>query len=167
LYLVDFWNNSDLEFSQKVNAQNGTSHSGLQKTRCEKFALKLHSFLNETPRGDRLPICPFEKGTRWAGILVAGNNAQSCSSINQYLSFVSLSVQKINPALAGKCIAMAEACVGMAAELKVVQRQVSFPTKHRVKHTCEPCGRNSCEIYRCHCQGFGTKKSQGWKGGIF
>jgi hypothetical protein len=28
----------------------------------EKFALKLHSFFHEAPRGDRLPICPFEKG---------------------------------------------------------------------------------------------------------
>jgi hypothetical protein len=30
-----------------------------------------------------LPICPFEKGARWARILAARNNAQSCSSINQ------------------------------------------------------------------------------------
>jgi hypothetical protein len=65
--LVDLWKNSDLEFSQKVNAQNGTSHSSLQKT--EKFALKFHSFLDESPREDRLPI-------------FARNNAQSCSSIN-------------------------------------------------------------------------------------
>jgi hypothetical protein len=81
--LADLWNNSDFEFSQKINAQNGTGHSGLQKSGCEKFALKLQSFLDETARGDRLPICPFEKGTRWAGILVARNNAQSCSSINR------------------------------------------------------------------------------------
>jgi hypothetical protein len=57
--LVDFWNNNDLEFSQKVNAQNGTSHSGLQETGYEKFALELHSLLNESPRGDWLPIGPF------------------------------------------------------------------------------------------------------------
>jgi hypothetical protein len=44
LYLVDFWNNSDFEFSQEVDAHNGTSHSGLQKTGCEKLALKLHFF---------------------------------------------------------------------------------------------------------------------------
>jgi hypothetical protein len=58
--LVDFWGNNDLEFSQKVNAQNGTGHSGLQKTGCKKLALELHDFLNETPRGDGLPICPLE-----------------------------------------------------------------------------------------------------------
>jgi hypothetical protein len=73
--LADFWRNSDREFSQNVNAQNGTSHRGLQKSCCKKIALKLHSFFNETPRGDRLPICPFEKGARWAGILAARNNA--------------------------------------------------------------------------------------------
>jgi hypothetical protein len=73
--LVDVWGNSDFEFSQEVNVQNGTSHSGLQKSGCKKFALELHSFLNETPRGDRLPICPFEKEARWAGIFVARNNA--------------------------------------------------------------------------------------------
>jgi hypothetical protein len=44
LYLVDLWNNSDLELSQKVNAQNRTSYSSLQKTGCEKLALKLHIF---------------------------------------------------------------------------------------------------------------------------
>jgi hypothetical protein len=49
----------DFEFSQKVNAQNVTSHSGLQKTRSEKFAFKLNSSLDESPRGDRLSICPF------------------------------------------------------------------------------------------------------------
>jgi hypothetical protein len=50
------WNNFDFEFSQKVNAQNGTRHSGLQKARSEKFALKLDSSLDESPRGDRLSI---------------------------------------------------------------------------------------------------------------
>jgi hypothetical protein len=95
VFNVDFWNNSDFEFSQKVNAQNGTGHSGLQETGCEKFALKLHSFFNETPRGDWLSICPFEKGTRWAGILVARNNAQSCSSVNQ-IPVVSQFISKKN-----------------------------------------------------------------------
>jgi hypothetical protein len=42
--LVDLLGNSDSEFSQKVDAQNGTSHSGLQKTGCKKFALKLQLF---------------------------------------------------------------------------------------------------------------------------
>jgi hypothetical protein len=38
----------------------------------------------------------------------------------KYLSFVNSSVKKIRLALAGKCIAVAVACVGVAAEPKVV-----------------------------------------------
>jgi hypothetical protein len=38
----------------------------------------------------------------------------------KYLSFVNSSVKKINPALAGKCIAVAVARVGLVAEPKVV-----------------------------------------------
>jgi hypothetical protein len=56
-------------------------------------------------------------------------------STNMCLSLVSSSVRKISPALAGKCIAMAVACVELAAEPEVFRRQASFPTKHRVKHT--------------------------------
>jgi hypothetical protein len=41
------------------------------------------------------------------------------------------SVKKIKPAFAGKCIAMAVACVGKAAEPKEVRRRISFPTKNR------------------------------------
>ncbi len=85
----------------------------------------------------------------------------------KYLSFVNSYVRKINPALAGKCIAMAVACVGLAAEPKMVQRQASFQTKHRAEHTCEPYGHNNCEVCICHCQGFERNKSLGWKGGDF
>jgi hypothetical protein len=42
--LADLWSNSGFEFSQKVNAQNGTCHSGLQKAGSEEFALKLNDF---------------------------------------------------------------------------------------------------------------------------
>ncbi len=45
----------------------------------------------------------------------------------KYLSFVNSSVRKINPAFAGKCIAVAVTCVGLAAKLKVVQHKLVFP----------------------------------------
>jgi hypothetical protein len=64
-------------------------------------------------------------------------------------------------------MALAGACVGMASEPKGVRRLVSFLTKHRVKHTCEPCGHNSCEIYRYHCQGFETNKIRVGRGATF
>jgi hypothetical protein len=63
--VAGLWNNFDFEFSQKVDARNETCHNGLQKTRSEKFALKLDSSLDESPRWDRLSICSFKKRARW------------------------------------------------------------------------------------------------------
>jgi hypothetical protein len=79
----------------------------------------------------------------------------------KYLSLVSLSVRKISPALAGKCIAVAVACAGLVAETKVVQRQTSFLTKHRVEHTCVPCWHSNYEICTRHCQGSERNRNLG------
>jgi hypothetical protein len=53
----------------------------------------------------------------------------------KYLSLVSSSVRKISLAFAGKCIAVAVACVDIAAELVRVHRLFSFPIRYRVKYT--------------------------------
>ncbi len=148
----------------KVNAQNRTGHSGLQKGCCKKLALELHSFFNETPRGDRLPICPFERGPDGLEFWLQGTMLNVAPVSTKYLSFVYSFLRKINPAFAGKCIAAAVACVGLAAESKVIWRQASFLTKHRVERTCEPYWGSNCEIYTRHCQGFEPHKS-GWEGG--
>ncbi len=74
-------------------------------------------------------------------------------------------MRKISPALAGKCIAVAVACAGLAAEPKMVRRQTSFPTKHRVEHTCEPYWRSNCEICTHHCQGSEMNGNLGGRGG--
>jgi hypothetical protein len=96
---------------------------------------------------------------------------EQCSKLPQYqpnnLSFVSSSVRKKGPALAGKCIAVAVACAGLAAEPKMVRRQISFPTKHRVEHTCEPYWCSNCEICTRHCQGSETNENLGGRGGTF
>jgi hypothetical protein len=65
----------------------------------------------------------------------------------KYLPYVSSSVRKMSPALAGKCIGAAVACAGLAAEPKMVRRQTSFLTKHRVEHTCKPCLHSNYEIF--------------------
>jgi hypothetical protein len=52
----------------------------------------------------------------------------------------------------------------VAAEPKVVRRLISFPNKHRAECTCEPYGRSSYKIYRCHCQGF-ERNRKIWGGG--
>jgi hypothetical protein len=49
----------------------------------------------------------------------------------KYLSLVNSTVRNIRPAFAGKCIAVAVACVGKAAEPKGVRRHISFLTKNR------------------------------------
>ncbi len=62
--LAGLWSKSDFEFLQKINAQNQTSYSCLQKTGSEHFALELDNFGDETPRGDWFSICSLEKGFR-------------------------------------------------------------------------------------------------------
>jgi hypothetical protein len=47
-------------------------------------------------------------------------------------TFINLSVRKINPASAGKCMAVAVACAGIAAELVMAHRLFSFLTMRKV-----------------------------------
>jgi hypothetical protein len=113
------------------------------------------------------PSAPLRRGPDGVAFWLQGTILSVAPVSTKYLSFVNSSVRKINPAFARKCIAVAVACVGLATEPKVAQRQASFLTKHRAEHTCEPYGRNNCEIYTCHCQGFERNKSLGGKGGDF
>jgi hypothetical protein len=52
------------------------------------------------------------------------------------LSLVNSSVRKISPALAGKCIAVAVVCAGMAAEPEKVRQYFIFLRNHRLQYTC-------------------------------
>jgi hypothetical protein len=113
------------------------------------------------------PSAPLRRGPDGLEFWLQGTMLKVAPVSTKYMLFVNLTVMKISPALAGKCIAVAVACVELAAEPKVVRRRVSFPTKHRVKRTCEPYGRSNCEIYTHHCQGFGKSRNQGGKGGDF
>jgi hypothetical protein len=70
-------------------------------------------------------------------------------------------------AFSRKCMAVAVTCVDVAAEPVRVRRLFSFPAKHRVKYTCEPFRRSSCEIYTRHCQGCETNRNQNGKEGDF
>jgi hypothetical protein len=59
----------------------------LAKNWMRKVCLEIAQFFYETPSWVRLPICPFEKGTRWARILVSRNYAQSVAPAStKYLS---------------------------------------------------------------------------------
>jgi hypothetical protein len=85
------------------------SRMGPATVACKKLHVKslpwnCTIYFNETPRGDRLPICPFEKGTGWAGILAARNNAQSCSSINQIRVICQFVSQENQSGIGGKVL---------------------------------------------------------------
>jgi hypothetical protein len=70
-------------------------------------------------------------------------------------------------AFAGKCMAVAVACAGVPTKPVTIHQLFSFLTKHRVKYTCEPCGRSNWEIYSRHCQGCEKNRNQGGKEGNF
>jgi hypothetical protein len=108
-------------------------------------------FLDESPRGNWLPICPFEKRTRWAGVLVAWNSAEGCPSINQI------------PVICQFVCEENESCIGWEMHC----RGSGVLTKHRVEHTCEPCWRNNCEICTRHCQGSVRNRNLSGRGGDF
>jgi hypothetical protein len=57
-----------LNFLKKSMPRMGPAAAACKKLDVKYFPWNCTVFFNETPRGDRLPICPFEKGTRWARI---------------------------------------------------------------------------------------------------
>ena len=82
------------------------------------------------------PSAPLRRGPDGLEFGLQGIKLKVASVSTKYLSLVNSSVRKIKPAFAGKCIAVVVACVGKAAEPKVVRRRISFPTKNRAKCTC-------------------------------
>jgi hypothetical protein len=82
------------------------------------------------------PSAPLRRGPDGLEFWLQGTMLKVAPVSTKYLSFVNSSVKKFKPALAGKLIAVAVACVGKAAEPKVVRRQISFPTKSTTGCTC-------------------------------
>ncbi len=82
------------------------------------------------------PSAPFRMGPDGLEFWLQGTMLKVALVSTKYLSLVNSSVKKIKPVFAGKCIAVAVACVVKAAEPKDVWRQASFPTKNRAKCTC-------------------------------
>jgi hypothetical protein len=70
------------------------------------------------------------------------------------ISFVNLSVGKIKPVSAGKCMVVAVACAGIATEPVKARRLFRFPTSCKVLHTCWPLHGSNCDTCTRHCQGF-------------
>ncbi len=113
------------------------------------------------------PSAPLRRGLDGLEFWLPGTMLKVAPVSTKYLSFVSSSVRKMSTALAGKCIIVAVACAGLATEPKMVRRQTSFPTKHRVEHTTEPCWHNNYEICTHHCQGSERNGNLGGRAGDF
>jgi hypothetical protein len=88
----------------------------LQKTGSEHFALKLDSFADENQEGIGFPFAPLRRGPEGPLLEEQGTILSVVPVSTKKFSFVNLSVRKIKPALVGKCMAMAVACVGTATE---------------------------------------------------
>jgi hypothetical protein len=145
----------------------GPATVACRKVAVKSLPLNCTVFLMRPQEGIGCPSAPLRRGPDGLAFWLQGTMLSVAPVSTKHLSFVNLSVRKINPAFAGKCIAVAVACVGLTAEPKVAQRQASFLTKHRAERTCEPYGHNNCEICTRHCQGFERNKNPGGMGGDY
>jgi hypothetical protein len=87
-----------------------------------KLQLKKKKKLQE---GMGCPSAPLRRGPDGLEFWLQGTRLKVAPVSTKYLSFVKSSVKKIRPAIPGKCIAVAVACVGKAAK-PLVQWQISF-----------------------------------------
>ncbi len=154
-------------FSKRSMPRMGQATAACKKLNVKNLPRNYTVFLMNPQERIGCPSAPFRRGPDGLEFWLQGTMLKVAPVSTKYLSLVSLSVIKISPALAKKCIAVAVACVGLAAEPKVVRQQASFLTKHWVEHTCEPYGGSNCEIYTRHCQGFERSKNHVGKGGDF
>jgi hypothetical protein len=96
--------------------------------------LKLQ-FKKKLQEGMGCPSAPLRRGPDGLEFWLQGTRLKVAPVSTKYLPFVNSSLKKIKPAIAGKCIAVAVACVGKAAK-PLVQRQISFLTKNRAERIC-------------------------------
>jgi hypothetical protein len=132
-----------LNLLKKSMPRTGPATAACTKLDVKSLPWNCTVFLMKPQEGMVCPFAPLSKGPDGLEFWLQGTMLKVAPVSTKYLSFVSSSVRKMSPALAGKCIAMAVACAGLATEPKMVQRQTSFPTKHRVEHTCEPFCRSN------------------------
>ncbi len=110
---------------------------GLATAACRKVDVKslpwnCTVFLIKTQEGMGGPSAPLRRGLEF---WLQGTMLKVAPVSTKHLSLVNSSVKKIKPAFAGKCIAMAVACMGKTAKPKVVRWQISLLTKNRAEYT--------------------------------
>jgi hypothetical protein len=135
-----------LNFLKKSLPRMGPATAACKKLDVKSLPWNCTVFLMKPQEGMVCPSAPLSRGPDGLKFWLQGTMLKVAPVSTKYLSFVSSSVRKMSPALAGKCIALAVACAGLAAEPKMVWGQNSFPTKRRVEHTCELYWHSNCEI---------------------
>jgi hypothetical protein len=100
-----------LNFLKKSMPRMGPATAACRKLNVKSLPWNCTVFLMKPQEGIGCPSAPLRRGPDGLEFLVQGTMLNVAPVSTKYLSFVNLSVKKIRPALAGKCIAVAVACV--------------------------------------------------------
>jgi hypothetical protein len=96
----------------------GPATSACRKLDVKSLPLNCTVFLMKPQERMVCPSAPLSKGPDGLEFWLQGTMLKVAPVSTKYLSFVSSSVRKMSPALAGKWIAVAVACAGLAANRK-------------------------------------------------
>ena len=108
------------------------------------------------------PSAPLSRGPDGPTVDIQGTVLNVAPVSTKYLSFVNSFVRKMRPAFAGKCMAVAVACVEFATKQVRVWRHFSFPNRSRGKCTCVLwCVKKQKKRQPKKLQGNAFRKKQG------
>ncbi len=113
------------------------------------------------------PFAPFRRGPNGLLFDLQGTMLSVALESTKYLSLVNSSMRKIKSAFAGKCMAVAMACTGVAAELLKTWRLFSFTIRSKGPHICLPLVNCNCGTCTCHSQGCENWKIMGEERQLF
>jgi hypothetical protein len=100
-----------LNFLKKSMPRMGPSTAACKKLDVKSLPWNCTVFLMKPQEGIGCPSAPLRRGPDGLEFLLQGTMLNIATVSIKYLSFVNSSVKKIRLALAGKCIAVAVACV--------------------------------------------------------
>ncbi len=105
-----------LYFLKKSMPRMGSATAACKKLDVKSLPWNCTVFLMKPQEGIGCPSAPLRRGRDGLEFWLQGTILKVAPVSIKYLSFVNSSIRKINLALARKCIAVAVACMGMAAE---------------------------------------------------
>jgi hypothetical protein len=100
-----------LNYLKKSMPRMGPAIAACKKLDVKSLPWNWTFFLMKPQKGIGCPSAPLRRGPDGLEFLVQGTMLSVAPVSTKYLSFVNSSVRKMRPALAGKCIAVAVACV--------------------------------------------------------